>query len=53
MQFGAKVVEQRSNGKTGAIKTALEKVNTPFLLVMDGDYTYDPSVIHKFLENSN
>ncbi len=53
MQFGAKVVEQRSNGKTGAIKTVLEEIKTPFLLVTDGHYTYDPCAMHIFLENSN
>ncbi|MEM2168493.1 MAG: glycosyltransferase [Candidatus Bathyarchaeia archaeon] len=39
---GVNVVYQRGVGKTGAIVTAIESVSTPYMLVMDGDYTYDP-----------
>jgi dolichol-phosphate mannosyltransferase len=53
---GAKSVEvagQHGGGKTGAIITAIERVTTPYMLVMDGDYTYDAADIHKFLEHAN
>ncbi|MCX8169448.1 MAG: glycosyltransferase, partial [Candidatus Methanomethylicia archaeon] len=36
---GVKVIYQHGHGKTGAIQTALEHVNTSYMLVMDGDYT--------------
>jgi glycosyltransferase involved in cell wall biosynthesis len=42
---------QHGKGKTGALKTAFEKVKTPYMIVMDGDFTYDPSYIHRFLEH--
>jgi dolichol-phosphate mannosyltransferase len=46
---GALVVPQHGAGKAGAIKTALEHVKTPYMLVMDGDYTYDPRDIKHML----
>lgn len=46
---GAKVIYQHGIGKAGAIKTAVEHVNTPYMLVMDGDYTYDPKDIRRML----
>jgi glycosyltransferase involved in cell wall biosynthesis len=42
---------QHGKGKTGALKTAFEKVKTPYMIVMDGDFTYDPSSINRFLEH--
>jgi dolichol-phosphate hexosyltransferase len=42
---------QHGKGKTGALKTAFEKVKTPYMIVMDGDFTYDPSCINRFLEH--
>jgi dolichol-phosphate hexosyltransferase len=42
---------QHGKGKTGALKTAFEKVKTPYMIVMDGDFTYDPSCIHRILEH--
>lgn len=48
-QKGVVVVTQHGRGKTGAIRTAVEHVSTPYLLVMDGDYTYDAADIWKFL----
>jgi len=48
-KVGAKVVKQHGFGKTAAIKTAIDLVNTPYMLVMDGDYTYDPKDIENFL----
>ncbi len=42
---------QHGKGKTGALKTAFEKVKTPYMILMDGDFTYDPSCINRFLEH--
>ena len=46
---GVNVVTQHGRGKTGAIITAIENVSTPYLLVMDGDYTYNAADIERFL----
>jgi len=46
---GCYVVFQHSRGKCGAIETAIENVKTPYMLIMDGDYTYDPKDIENFL----
>lgn len=40
---GAVVVMQEGKGKALAIKTALRYVKTPWMLVIDGDHTYDAS----------
>jgi dolichol-phosphate mannosyltransferase len=37
---GVQFIKQHGNGKTGAVKTAIEHVTTPYMLVIDGDYTY-------------
>lgn len=52
-QFGARVVYQHGKGKTGAIKTAIDEVDTPYMLVMDGDFTYDASCINRLLQHMN
>ena len=49
---GALVVFQHGAGKAGAIKTALEHVKTPYMLVMDGDSTYDPKDIKLLLAHA-
>jgi len=46
---GVRVVFQRGSGKAGAIRTALEVVETPYMVVMDADYTYDPGDIKRLL----
>ena len=48
---GVMVIEQHGRGKTGAIKTAIENVRTPYMLVMDGDYTYSAASIARFLKH--
>lgn len=48
---GVQVVQQNGRGKTGAIKTAVDYVKTPFMLVMDGDYTYCAKDIERFLNH--
>jgi glycosyltransferase involved in cell wall biosynthesis len=50
---GAKVVGQHGKGKTGAILVARDIVDTPYFLLMDGDYSYDPKDIDKFVRHSN
>ena len=39
-QHRVKVVEQKGNGKTGAIVTALDYIKTPYFVLIDGDHTY-------------
>ena len=46
---GVTVIEQHGRGKTGAIQTAIENADTPYLLVMDGDFTYDVASIPRLL----
>lgn len=48
-RFGAAVVMQHGKGKSGALLTAFRAASTPYLVVMDGDGSYDPSDICKFL----
>ena len=50
---GVTVVEQHGRGKTGAIKTAIEQLSTPYMLVMDGDYTYSAADIERLLTHAN
>ncbi|UCG45095.1 MAG: glycosyltransferase [Candidatus Bathyarchaeota archaeon] len=50
---GCQVLYQHSQGKSGAIETAIEHVKTPYLLVMDGDCTYDPKDIESFLAHAD
>lgn len=45
---GVKVIFQEGYGKTGAIETAINQVKTPYLVIMDGDCTYDPQDIQNF-----
>jgi dolichol-phosphate mannosyltransferase len=49
---GAVVITQHGVGKTGAVLTAIEQVSTPYLLVMDGDFTYAAADIEKFLDHA-
>jgi DNA-binding response OmpR family regulator len=46
---GVPVVKQHGKDKTGALETAFEHVKTPYLLLMDGDYTYSAKDIERFL----
>jgi len=47
---GVQVIYQKGRGKADAIRTAMEYVNTPYMLVMDGDYTYPAKHIIELLE---
>ncbi|MGD0424221.1 MAG: glycosyltransferase family 2 protein [Candidatus Bathyarchaeia archaeon] len=49
---GAEVVSQHGRGKTGAIKTAIDNVSTPYMLIMDGDFTYDAGSVERFLDHA-
>jgi len=46
----ATVIYQEGKGKADAVRTGLKYVRTPYVVVMDGDYTYDPRDIGKMLE---
>ena len=46
---GVDIVLQNGVGKTGAIETAINHINTPFFIVMDGDCTYHPKDIKNFV----
>ena len=47
------VYQQTGLGKTGALKTALQYVNTPYLGVIDGDCTYSAKDIGALLEKAS
>lgn len=49
---GCCVVLQHSMGKCGAIETAIENVKTPYMLIMDGDCTYDPKDIGNLMAHA-
>jgi dolichol-phosphate mannosyltransferase len=47
-----KLIQQHGKGKTGAVKTAIENVTTPYMLILDGDYTYPAKDIQRLLNHS-
>jgi len=49
---GVKLIYQHGNGKAGAVRTALERVTTPYVAFMDGDNTYDPRDIWRLLNHA-
>ncbi len=50
---GARVILQEGKGKADAIKTAIKHITRPYMLVMDGDYTYPATEIPKLVEKAN
>jgi dolichol-phosphate hexosyltransferase len=48
-ESGVQVIMQHGSGKAGALATAFRLIETPYIVVMDGDGTYDPGDIDKFL----
>ncbi len=50
---GVRVISQHGKGKTGAVKTAIENVATPYLLLIDGDYTYPAEDIQRILTHAD
>jgi len=51
LKEGARVVRQHGCGKGMALKTAVEHVKGRYMLVMDGDCTYDPRDVENFLSH--
>ena len=49
--LGVTFIQQHGKGKTGAIKTAIDNVTTPYLLILDGDYTYQAKDIQRLLNH--
>jgi dolichol-phosphate mannosyltransferase len=49
---GVRLVYQHGSGKAGAVKTAIERVETPFIVFMDGDHTYDPKDIWRLMNHT-
>ena len=49
---GVRVIYQHGSGKAGAVKTAIENVQTPYIAFLDADYTYDPKDIWRLLLHS-
>lgn len=47
---GATVIIQDGKGKTDAVKSCTQYLNTKYTLFMDCDFTYDPKDIEKFLD---
>ena len=50
MKYGVKVILQVGEGKAAAIWTALKYVDTPYMLIMDGDYSYPAKYIPTMVE---
>jgi dolichol-phosphate mannosyltransferase len=46
-----KMINQEGLGKTGAIKTAIEHIRTPYFVVLDGDCTYGALDIENLLDH--
>ena len=44
-KMGVHVIYQAGEGKTGAIETAIMTIETPYMVFLDGDCTYDPKDI--------
>jgi len=48
---GAKVMFQQGKGKTGALRTAIDVIETPYILVIDGDFTYDATCLQRLIQH--
>jgi dolichol-phosphate mannosyltransferase len=46
-KYKVKAIQQEGKGKTGALKTALKHIKTPYFVLMDGDCTYAAKDIEK------
>jgi glycosyltransferase (TIGR04182 family) len=49
-QHGARVVEQRRSGKGQAVREGIEYIDSPYVLLIDGDATYDPADADRLIE---
>lgn len=47
---GARVILQSGEGKGQAVREALDRIDTPYVLMADGDGTYRPEDAHAMLE---
>ena len=52
-EMGVTVLHQVGPGKAGALSTAARYVDTPYMLVMDGDGTYPPADAHRLLNHAD
>ena len=43
LKYGARVLVQKGKGKGAAFIQAISQISSPYLLLIDGDYTYDPA----------
>ena len=50
---GAMVIGQHGKGRSGVVLTAKDVVDTPYFLLMDGDYSYDPKDIDRFTAHAD
>ena len=50
--YNVDIVQQKGKGKAGAIKTAIELINTPYFVLIDADSTYNPNEIDRLLEKA-
>lgn len=50
-KLGVTLIQQHGKGKTGAIKTAIEHINTPYLVIIDGDCTYQAMDIQRLVNH--
>ena len=48
-KYDINILMQHGKGKTGALKTAIEHVRKPYIIIMDGDFTYPTEDIEKFM----
>lgn len=46
---GARVIEQRRSGKGQAVREGLEYIDTEYIVLVDGDSTYDPADADRLL----
>jgi dolichol-phosphate hexosyltransferase len=51
-KYNVQIIQQKGKGKAGAIKTAIEHINTPYLVLIDADSTYNPNEIDRILEKA-
>ncbi|WP_254524742.1 S-layer glycoprotein N-glycosyltransferase AglJ [Natrinema caseinilyticum] len=49
-EYGAEVLVQSGDGKGQAVREALEHVTVPYVLMLDGDGTYDPADADTMIE---
>lgn len=52
MSKGVKVIIQEGKGKADAIATAVKYIDKPYVLVMDGDYTYPAKYVKELLKKA-